>query len=212
MSADDGLRATRLSEPYLSALAAPAPTPGGGSASAVTAAMAAALLEMVAGISLTSASGDQAGRLTAFLDDVRDARQRCLALGEDDERAYAAYRTASGLPKGSPEEKAARRNALASATMVAATPPLDLTGVVAAIADRAAAIVADTSPYLTADLVTATALLQAAGQGAMAMVDVNVRSIKDESVRAAWLNDAAHANAALDRALADLRASLGRRT
>jgi formiminotetrahydrofolate cyclodeaminase len=200
--------ATPLAAPYLEALAAATPTPGGGSASAVAAGMGCALLAMVAGISARSAAPDAADRLAHLGREFDASRAQTLALGADDEQAYAAYRAAAALPKATADEKATRRAALADATIIAATPPLDLVRLVAVVLDLATRALPDLSPYLAADVVTASWLLQAAGQGALAMVDVNTASMADPAVRAAWQNDAANAAAALDRALADLRAAL----
>ena len=51
------LATTSLAD-YLAALAAATPTPGGGSAAGVTGAMGAALVEMVAGLSLAKGEGE----------------------------------------------------------------------------------------------------------------------------------------------------------
>ena len=200
--------ATPLAIPYLDALAAPTPTPGGGSAAAVTAAMGCALLSMVGGISRNIAHPAADARLAAGLQHLEGARMRALSIGADDEHAYAGYRTAAALPRVSTAERESRRIALAEATILAAAPPLDLVQLIATVLDAAVAILPDLSPYLRADVVAASWLLQAAAQAAAAMIDVNVASMKDPSSVAAWTADAATAAAAFERALSDLRAAL----
>ena len=85
---------------YLAALAAPTPAPGGGAAAAVSGATAAALVEMVAGLSLKKSpeSADAAlqQRTAAQMAVIRG---ELLALADDDANAYDAFIQAMRLPK-----------------------------------------------------------------------------------------------------------------
>ena len=79
-----GLPSTSLSD-YLAALAAATPTPGGGSAAGLTGAMGAALVEMVAGLSLAKGAGEHASVQRTALERAAAARGELLTLAEEDE-------------------------------------------------------------------------------------------------------------------------------
>ncbi len=74
----------------LDAVAAPTPAPGGGSSSALGCALAAALVEMAAGIGGASEAVERAGAL----------RARALALAEEELGSYAPVLEARRLPAG----------------------------------------------------------------------------------------------------------------
>jgi formiminotetrahydrofolate cyclodeaminase len=114
-------------ERYLDQLGSANPTPGGGSAAALVAAAGAALVEMVARISLQSA------RYAAYADLSRGVlaaaerlRAQLLSARERDEQAFERVVLAQGLPRGTEPEKQARARALESALHDAAAAPLDL--------------------------------------------------------------------------------------
>ncbi|MFM8730012.1 MAG: cyclodeaminase/cyclohydrolase family protein [Candidatus Limnocylindrus sp.] len=113
------LPSTSLAD-YLDALAAATPAPGGGSAAGLIGAAGAALVEMVAGLSLAKGATEH----TALQDDARrraaDARNKLLLLAEADANAYTAFIHALRLPSGSESERAARAEALSTAAQRAA--------------------------------------------------------------------------------------------
>ncbi len=110
----------------LDRFASPDPTPGGGSAAALAGALGAALVSMVCAMpkSRTGAAPERA-RLDAALAWAREAGQRLRALVEEDARAYDAVVAAYRLPKGTDEEKAARKAAVAAAMVGATEVPLE---------------------------------------------------------------------------------------
>src|SRR5688500_3355866 len=98
---------------YLDEVAAGTPAPGGGSVAAVVAALAAALGEMVANLTLGRAKYAEAEAL------LRPARDRLTALraalvesAAADEAAYQAYQDAVSLPRTSDGEKTERAAAM----------------------------------------------------------------------------------------------------
>ena len=110
---------------YLEALASALPTPGGGSAAALTGALGAALVAMVARITASNpkfaARADQATALAARADALRQALERARA---DDESAFARVIAAQALPRSSDAEKTARSEALQAAFAGASEAPL----------------------------------------------------------------------------------------
>ena len=113
-------------QPFLDAVAGPDPTPGGGSVSAFAGAQAAALVRMVAG--LTVGKRKYAGveeRVRALASSAQEAQSRFMALVAEDAKSYDAVSAAYKLPKEDDAQKAVRSTAIASALLDAARVPLE---------------------------------------------------------------------------------------
>src|SRR5581483_8559374 len=150
-------------------LSAPAPAPPGGAASALTAAMAAPLVEMVARGSPAWPSAAEAAALAAAL------RARLLDLADEDPRAFAnvlhVARQTRDAPAG--ERDAAMRHALPAA----AEPPraiAEAAGELAQVADAAAA--AGKEP-MRADAAVAATLARGAAAAALQVVAANLAGV-----------------------------------
>ncbi len=178
---------------FASRLAARTPTPGGGSASAVVAALASALGEMVLAYSLDPAKPD--GELAELARSLTDARSRFLLLADEDAASYEAVRTARRARKTAPDDPRAEAGYRA-ALRHAADVPLDTARTAHALAGRLASVRARTKAALSSDLATALACFRAAVEGALANVAVNL-----DDLRAAG-----EAVAPLEREIAELRA------
>ena len=110
---------------FVERTASAAPTPGGGSVAALTGALASALVAMVARLTDRKKGYEQAWELAATVTAGADrlaAELQAAAL--EDVRSFEAYMAALRLPKGSPEERQTRREALAAATRRATAAPL----------------------------------------------------------------------------------------
>jgi formiminotetrahydrofolate cyclodeaminase len=172
--------ATPSAARYTDLLAAATSTPGGGSASAVAGALAASLVEMVLGISAekrveTAASPELA--------QARQHRARLLALGAEDEAAYGGYMNALRLPKTTDDEKAARKQALETATITAANVPLAIAGECLELLRLIIPATPQSLPALRSDLETAAHLAHGAANGALVMVDVNLSGLKNPEAK-----------------------------
>lgn len=179
----------------LEALASSAPAPGGGAACALTGALGAALVSMVANLTLDKASEPPSELLEARAqaDELRSTLARLMAADAD---AYDAVIAAYRLPRATPEHKTARRQAIQEALRVATLVPLD-------IAANCARVLALTEPAArlgSRSAVTdagAAAYLAAAGaRAALLNVEVNLASIKDEAF-SAWAQERAQGLEAL---------------
>ncbi len=184
---------------YLDRLASPAPTPGGGSAAALTGAMAAALVAMVARITLQSpklaAVHDEAASLATQADTLRHT---FLAARVRDEEAYGAVVAAQALPKTTGDEKAERTARLQAALTGAAEAPLAtaaLANEAMALGERGAAL---RNAHLMSDIDCALRFARAALDAAVANVQVNHRFLKnaetvaEQARRLTAILDAAH--------------------
>jgi len=164
----------------LEALAEATPTPGGGTASALAGATAAALVEMVCGLTI----GRE--RFAAVQEEVHRARERAMtlrarlmALAEEDAAAFSALSAAYRLPKGTDEERAARAEAIQQALRAATEVPLRTAEAAAEVARLACLLVEKGNPNAASDAGVAALLAEAATQGASLNVCTNLQGLRD---------------------------------
>lgn len=164
-------------EPFVEQLAAPTATPGGGSAAAAGGAMAAGLASMVASMSRgKKAFAPYERKLSEAIARLSQLREQLKAAIDADAESYNSVMKAHKQAKGSVEGDAMIDAALKEATSV----PLrvaELSREVAAIAQNLGPI---TNPNMKSDLITALALAEAAIKGALANVEINLESLKDQ--------------------------------
>lgn len=111
---------------YLTRLASDEPVPGGGSAATIVGAMGAALVAMVARICTANPKyAEYAGDARQIVVESDDVRARLSSARDRDERAFGEVVAAQHLPKNTPDEKTARREALENALRAAAEAPLN---------------------------------------------------------------------------------------
>lgn len=175
---------------FLDALGSPEPTPGGGTAAAIAGAMGAALLMMVAGLSRSrSGAPEERVALSEAAARLEGVRARFVALADTDSRAYDGVMAAYRLPKTTEAEKAARKAAVQEALTAATVAPLD-TLRTADEAMRLARVVAQHGNRNAAsDAGVAIGLLQAAADGAVANVRINVGGLADEAFKSSVAAD-----------------------
>jgi len=169
----------------LDKLASDAPTPGGGSASALAGAQAAALVEMVAALTL---GNEKYAASRSALEPIRTKaatyRAELAGLVDRDAEAYDGVVAAMRLPKQTDEEKAARKAARQRALQYAAEIPLKTAEISAAVSDLAAAAAPHANPSAGSDLLVAAMLAQAALGGAAANVRINLGGLANEEFAA----------------------------
>ncbi len=169
-----GLRAG--TEPFIEQLAAPTATPGGGSAVAAVAAMAAALGSMVASMSRTKkAYAQYEPQLSVALARLAQLREELKAGIDADAESYNQVLAAYKLAKTSSDGEAAIENAMKGATSV----PLETAQRAREVGDIIATLKPITSPNMASDLTVASSLINAAVVGALANVEINLSSLKD---------------------------------
>ncbi|HKF49792.1 MAG TPA: glutamate formimidoyltransferase [Terracidiphilus sp.] len=164
-------------EPFIEQLAAPTATPGGGSASAASAAMAAGLAQMVAAMSRgKKAYLQHESQLSTAIARLTQLREDLKAAIDADAESYnvvmKAYKSAKEAADGGRVINAALRQA----TSV----PLGVAERAAETAQIAVALKPITNPNMGSDLATAIALAKAAIDGALANVEINLGSMKPE--------------------------------
>jgi glutamate formiminotransferase / formiminotetrahydrofolate cyclodeaminase len=163
-------------EPFVEQLAAPTATPGGGSAAAASGAMAAGLATMVAAMSRGKKAYLQYEReLSEAIARLAQLREELKAAIDADAESFNLVMKAYKQAKDSPDGDKIVEPALKQATSV----PLGVAEKAREVADIAEKLGPITNPNMKSDLVTAKALAQAAIQGALANVEINLETIKD---------------------------------
>ena len=167
---------------FVSSVASSTPTPGGGSVSAHVGALAAALAQMVAGL---TAGRKKYAAVDAEMKqiglDAADVGNQLSALVEADARAYTAVSNAYKLPK-EPEEAAARRTeAVTEALLGASRVPLETARACARVAELAATVATKGNTNAVSDAGVAALLAEAACRGAAYNVRINVAALEDKT-------------------------------
>ena len=140
---------------FLTALGAPTPAPAGGTASAVACALAAALVELAAGV---SDRADVAARGAS-------AREQAIQLADEDAAAYGRVIEARRT-----EDEARVAVALSHASDV----PLAIAETAAALAELAADVAATGRESVRGDAIAAALLAEAAAAAAARLVAINL--------------------------------------
>lgn len=169
-----GLRAG--AEPFIEQLAAPTATPGGGSASANAGAMAAALGNMVAGLSRGKKAYVQyEQQLSQVIARLAQLREELKAGIDADAESYNQVLAAFKQAKVSSDGEGLIQNATKTATQV----PLETAQKAREVAQLIESLRPITNPNMASDLTVASALAEAAIKGALANVKINLMSLKD---------------------------------
>jgi formiminotetrahydrofolate cyclodeaminase len=169
-----------LAQPFLDAVSRPSPTPGGGSVAALAGSLAAALGEMVAGLS--SKKESQAvyeETLQQMTEQFRNAKQD-LASGIDlDAASYERVLAARHLPQGSQDEEMTREKAIQSAFKGAIEAPLAAARRASSVSRQLRQLEAIASPPMISDVRVGQWMASTAVRGALENVRINLEFVTD---------------------------------
>jgi formiminotetrahydrofolate cyclodeaminase len=164
----------RVSE-FLDRLAAATPTPGGGSAAALAGSLSAALIRMVADLSLAKpALAPHHPALAVMRDRAMTLQQELLGMVDRDAAAYDEVMTAIRMPKGSPGEIEARQAALGRANVTATAIPLQAAESCATLMSLGRDLAARGNRNALSDAGTAVLLAEAGLRAALMNVLINL--------------------------------------
>ena len=199
---------------FVASVASSSPTPGGGSVSAHAGALAAALAQMVAGLT--------AGRKKYV---AVDAEMRELGLEAAklvntlttlvtrDADSYGAVSAAYKLPSEPAEALTRRKAAITHALLGASEVPLETARACARVAELAATCATKGNTNAVSDAGVAALLAEAACRGAVYNVRINVASLEDKSRGAGLIEEAkqllARTRTYVDRATTAVDAAIG---
>lgn len=171
--------------------ASESPAPGGGSISAYMGALGAALGTMVANLSAHKPGwDDQWEYFSDFAVKGRDIQERLMHLVDEDTEAFNRIMAVFSMPKSTPEEKAARAEALEAATIHAAEVPLKTMKTAFEAFDLLEAMAREGNPNSVSDVGVGALAVRSAILGAQLNVRINAAGIKDKTVAQALLDDA----------------------
>lgn len=183
---------------FLTRLAARSAAPGGGATGALHAAQAAALLAMVARFSDGPRyDAETVGRVRAAADGLAGEG---IDLAVADQAAFEKVIAAYGMPKDTPEDKAARSAAIADAMAEAARPPADLMAASVRLVGLAEELLPVANKNVISDIAAATAAISAAAVTAAVNIEANLPGIKDPALAQELTATAALADGVADRA------------
>jgi glutamate formiminotransferase / formiminotetrahydrofolate cyclodeaminase len=168
---------------FTAAVASAAPTPGGGSVAAHVGTLAAALTQMVAGLTVGKpkfAAVD--AEMRAVLGESSALAAKLSDLVTRDADSYAAVSAAYKMPKEPEAAAAARREAIAQALMGAARVPLETAQICLRVAQLAATAASQGNPNAVSDAGVAALLAEAACRGAAYNVRINVAALTDPTM------------------------------
>lgn len=181
--------------------ASESPAPGGGSISAYMGALAAALAAMVANLSSHKAGWDN--RWKFFSDEAEKGMavmNELLALVDEDTAAFNRIMDVFGMPKGTPEEKAARAEAMEVATLYATQVPLRTMKAAYKAFSVVKAMAEEGNPNSVSDAGVGALAARSAVMGACLNVKINAAGLKDREAAERLVSEAESIQAAAQQA------------
>ena len=188
---------------FVASVASSAPVPGGGSVVALVGSMAAALAQMVSGLTV--------GRKKYAAVDVEMKElglrashlvRRLAELKDEDAAAYALVSEAYKLPKETPAESTKRDQAIQAALMKAAEVPLETARWCSEVATLAAICAEKGNTNAASDAGVAALLAEAACRGAAYNVRINVSAMPEKAAGSKLAEEAARLVASCSAAVA----------
>jgi glutamate formiminotransferase/formiminotetrahydrofolate cyclodeaminase len=175
---------------FLDALASSDPTPGGGSAAAYGAAMAASLVAMVGRLTVGKKKyAEVEDQMWPLIDEASQLKQKMHAAVAEDAAAFEAYMQARRLPRDDDQQKSERIEAIHSASINAAKVPLHVARAALEILQLA---------LIAAELGNVNAISDAGASGTFARaalhsaglnVRINLLGLEKEPLPAEMLNE-----------------------
>jgi glutamate formiminotransferase len=169
-----------LARPFLDAVASPTATPGGGSVSAFAGALAAALGQMVAGLSRKKKSqAGYADQLSAALEEMRRIAEELSEAIDRDAASYDAVMAAFKLSQGDAQETRQRQEAIQKTTQGAAEVPMNVATRAVELFERLGQLEGIAAASMRSDLQVARLMAEAGARGALANVEINLDGLTD---------------------------------
>ncbi|MHB1414081.1 MAG: cyclodeaminase/cyclohydrolase family protein [Chloroflexota bacterium] len=166
---------------FLNELSSRSSTPGGGSAAALSGAMGASLVCMVCNLTLGKEKyKDVEADVRRLLEQGESLRDALLAQLEGDIKVYGQVSAAYRLPKGTPEEKAARSQAIQVALKEATMVPLEIARLCGEVMALCLPATQKGNVAAVSDAGVGVAVAEAGQRSAALNVKINLGMIKDE--------------------------------
>ncbi len=190
---------------FVDAIAAPTPTPGGGSAAAYAGAMAAALVSMVAQLTIGKKGYQKAEKeMSMILEESKALKSELTRLVKDDSSAFDQVMAAFKKPKSDPD----RESAIQEATRVAAEIPLDTARKALRVSELALIAAESGNKNAITDAGSAVNLAAAALHSAAYNVRINLSGLSEEKLRKKILGEISSIEAGMEVSLEKIRSIL----
>ena len=167
---------------YLNVLRSDAPAPGGGSVSALAGAQGVALFMMVADLTLGKEKyADDQNTRSSVKEKGAALYEELVQLVDKDTEAFNLVSAAFKMPKGTEEEKAARKQAIAEGTLAATEVPFRAMELGYEGLMLAKSMIGRSNPNAASDLGVSVLNLTGCIKGAWLNVKINLPGVKDQA-------------------------------
>lgn len=197
---------------FIEELAAPTPTPGGGSAGAYAGAMGAALVAMVAGVTIGKKKyAEVEAEMQAIRVVAENLRKELTQAVDDDAAAFEVLMAKFKLPKDTAEQKSAREAAITQATLNAAHIPLHVAEDAVKVMELALKCARSGLQSAISDAASGFAMARASLTAAAYNVRINLNSLEDKLLGERMLNELADLESAAQKLEAEMQAVMKER-
>jgi len=181
---------------FLAETASNNPVPGGGSISALNGAIATALTEMVANLTIGKKKyAEYDGQMRTIAVEAATIRQRLIEYIDKDSDAYNRVFSAFKLPKETEEEIARRSQEIQDATKEAALVPMQVAREIGSVMETVIYVAHKGNQNAVTDACVAMMAARTCVLGALLNVRINLSSIKDEDFVKRMKEEADHLEA-----------------
>lgn len=175
---------------FLNELKSEAPTPGGGAVAALTGAQGAALIMMVANLTIGKKKYAEYEELNIRVrDEAQEVLDQLIRGIDEDKEAFGGVSQAYGMPKNTDEEKAARKKEISAASVAAGLAPLNACRAALRGLQLTQELIGKSNRQLVSDLYVATLNLNACIQAAKMNVVANTPALSDRGMAESWNNE-----------------------
>ena len=176
---------------FIEELASSAPPPGGGGASAYCGALAAALATMVGNLTVGKKRyADVEDLMHATIEELGWLQDELIDEIDADAQAFLPLAAAYKLPKSTPEEQAAKHEAMQNALVAATEAPLAIMRTCARVIQLTEVMAQKGSGLAISDAGAAAVFGRAAMQGASLNALINAKDIEDHELSRKYTREA----------------------
>jgi len=169
---------------FLDELSSGSPTPGGGAASALVGSIAAALSSMVANLTIGKKKYiDVESEMKEVVSRAKELRDNLLKLMDDDVVVFNSIMDAYRLPKNTDEEMSIRKMKIEEASKNACEVPLKTARLCLEVINLASVVVEKGNRNAVSDGICSAYFADAALNGALMNVKINLKNISDEKFK-----------------------------
>ncbi len=167
---------------FLERLASSAPEPGGGAAAALAAATGAALVSMVANLTIDKEKfANVQDEMQGMLTRAEALRAELVAAIDRDAESFRQVMAAYRLPRADATQHAARKQAIDAALRAAARVPAEVVALCAEVVALSRRALQAGNPQVLSDAAVAALLAEAGAQSAALNVRINLKGIADST-------------------------------